>query len=170
MPRVYKAVQSAKLRVGGRGWMKAKDASGAEKTVGAFSWVDAMECAYDLGEGEDFRVVSLFSWDASEDGGRYDGAFATSFEVSDAKRALVVAAWGRNKTLVRTADGRNLLAELSGGAPPPPCGSGQRVPSRWRKTSAACQEWGVARERAAWPAGTTPASSSPRVQPGWAVT
>ena len=82
--------------------MKAKDASGAEKTVGAFSWVDAMECAYDLGEGEDFRVVSLFSWDASEDGGRYDGSFATSFEVSDAKRALVVAAWGRRRWNVET--------------------------------------------------------------------
>ena len=36
---------------------------------------------------------------------------------------LVVASWGRNKTLVRTADGRLLLAELSGGAKPPPCGT-----------------------------------------------
>ena len=71
--------------------MKGKDASGVEKTVGVFSWVDAMECAYELGEGEDFRVVSYFSWEASEGGGRYDGAFATSFEVTDAGRALVVA-------------------------------------------------------------------------------
>ena len=94
MPKVYKAVQSAKLRVGGFDWAKAKDASGAEKTVGVFSWVDAMECAYELGEGEDFRVVSFSGWDASECGGRYDGAFATSFGALDAKRALVVAAWG----------------------------------------------------------------------------
>ena len=102
MPKVYKAVQSAKLRVGGRDWVKAKDESGAEKTVGVVSWVDAMECAYDLGEGEDFRVVTYFGWEASEDGGRYDGAFATSFEVSDAKRALVVAAWGRRRWNIET--------------------------------------------------------------------
>ena len=38
-------------------------------------------------------------------------------------RGTVVASWGRNKTLVRTADGRMILAELSGGAAPPPCGA-----------------------------------------------
>ena len=102
MPKVYKAVQSAKRRVGGFDWVKAKDASGAEKTVGVVSWVDAMECAYELGEGEDFRVVTFFSWDDSEDGGAYSGAFATSFEAGDAKRALVVAAWGRRRWNVET--------------------------------------------------------------------
>ena len=102
MPKVYKAVQSAKRRVGGFDWVKAKDASGAGKTVGVVSWVDAVECAYELGEGEDFRVVSFFSWEESEDGGRYDGAFATSFEAGDAKRALVVAAWGRRRWNVET--------------------------------------------------------------------
>ena len=102
MPKVYKAVQSAKLRVGGFDWAKAKDASGAEKTVGVFSWVDAMECAYDLGEGEDFRVVSFSGWDASECGGRYAGSFATSFGALDANRALVVAAWGRRRWNVET--------------------------------------------------------------------
>ena len=60
------------------------------------------ECAYELGEGEDFRVVSFFSWEEYEDGGRYDGAFATSFEVADVKRALVVAAWGRRRWNVET--------------------------------------------------------------------
>ena len=102
MPKVYRAVQSAKLRVGGSDWVKAKDASGAGKTVGVVSWVDAVECAYELGEGEDFRVVSFFSWEESEDGGRYDGAFATSFEVADVKRALVVAAWGRRRWNIET--------------------------------------------------------------------
>ena len=102
MPKVYKAVQSAKRRVGGFDWLKAKDASGAEKTVGVVSWVDAKECAYELGEGEEFRVVTLFSWEASEDGGAYSGAFATSFEVTDAKRALVVAAWGRRRWNIET--------------------------------------------------------------------
>ena len=102
MPKVYKAVQSAKRRVGGFDWVKAKDASGAGKTVGVVSWVDAMECAYELGEGEDFRVVTFLSWDDSEDGGAYSGAFATSFEAGDAKRALVVAAWGRRRWNVET--------------------------------------------------------------------
>ena len=101
-PKVYKAVQSAKLRVGGLDWAKAKDASGAEKTVGVVSWVDATECAYELGEGEDFRVVTFFGWDASEDGGRYDGAFVTSFGVADAKRVLAVAARGRRRWNIET--------------------------------------------------------------------
>ena len=60
------------------------------------------ELDHDLGEGEDFRVVSFFSWEESEDGGRYDGAFATSFEVADVKRALVVAAWGRRRWNIET--------------------------------------------------------------------
>ena len=102
MPKVYEAVQSAKRRVGGFDWVKAKDGPGAERTVGVVSWVDAKECAYELGEGEDFRVVTFSSWDASEDGGAYGGAFATSFEVADAKRALVVAAWGRRRWNIET--------------------------------------------------------------------
>ena len=57
------------------------------------------------------RIITPWGWnipllteavEASEDGGRYDGAFATSFEVSDAKRALVVAAWGRRRWNVET--------------------------------------------------------------------
>lgn len=97
MPAVYRAAQSAKLRAGGRDWVRARGPSGEAKAVGVVSWVDAMECAYDLGDGEDFRVVSLFGWAASESGGRYGGAFATSFAVSDARRALAVAAWGRRR-------------------------------------------------------------------------
>lgn len=97
MPKVYEAVQAAKLRVGGLDWVKAKDATGKDKYVGVVSWVDAMECEYDLGIGEDFRVVTFLSWDATEDGGAYNGAFATSFEVTDAKRALIVSAWGRRR-------------------------------------------------------------------------
>ena len=38
-------------------------------------------------------------------------------------RGAVVASWGRNRTLVRTADGRTILAELGGGAAPPPAGA-----------------------------------------------
>ena len=72
-------------------------AYGAERTVGVVSWVDARECAYELGDGEDFRVVTYFTWERTEDAGAYFGAFATSFEVADAKRALEVAAWGRRR-------------------------------------------------------------------------
>ena len=38
-------------------------------------------------------------------------------------RGRLVAAWGRGELLVRTADGRVVLAELTGGASPPPCGA-----------------------------------------------
>ena len=34
----------------------AKGQDGAERTVGVVSWVDARECAYELGEGGEFRV------------------------------------------------------------------------------------------------------------------
>ena len=97
MPKVYEAVQSAKRRVGRFGWVKAKGPDGAQRTVGVVSWVDARECAYELGEGEDFRVVTYFAWVCTADAGAYSGAFATSFEVTDAKRALEVAAWGRRR-------------------------------------------------------------------------
>ena len=97
MPKVYKAVQSAKRRVGKFDWVKAKGPDGAERPVGVVSWVDARECAYELGEGEDFRVVTYFTWGRTEDAGAYSGAFATSFEVADAKRARDVAAWGRRR-------------------------------------------------------------------------
>ena len=102
MPKVYEAVQSAKRRAGKWDCVRAKGLDGAERAAGVVSWVDAMECAYELGEGEDFRVVTYCSWDASEDGGPYNGAFATSFGVADAKRALVVAAWGRRRWNVET--------------------------------------------------------------------
>ena len=97
MPKAYGAVQSAKRRVGKCAWVKAKGSDGAERTVGVVSWVDARECAYELGDGEDFRVVTYFTWERTEDAGAYFGAFATSFEVTDAKRALEVAAWGRRR-------------------------------------------------------------------------
>ena len=97
MPKAYGAVQSAKRRVGKCAWVKAKGSDGAERTVGVVSWVDARECAYELGDGEDFRVVTYFTWERTEDAGAYFGAFATSFEVADAKRALEVAAWGRRR-------------------------------------------------------------------------
>ena len=97
MPKVYAAVQSEKRRTGGFDWVGAKDPDGRELTVGVVSWVDARECAYELGEGEDFRVVTFFSWDPSEEGGPYCGAFATSLEVTGARRALEVAAWGRRR-------------------------------------------------------------------------
>ena len=42
-------------------------------------------------------VVTYFSWDATDGCGAYCGAFATSFEVTDARRALDVAAWGRRR-------------------------------------------------------------------------
>ena len=69
----------------------------SEGAVGVVSWVDARECAYELGDGEDFRVVTYFTWERTEDAGAYSGAFATSFEVADVKRALVFAAWGRRR-------------------------------------------------------------------------
>lgn len=95
MPKVYEAVQSAKRRAGKCDWVKARDADGKERTCGVVSWVDGRETAYELGDGVDFRVVSYFCWDSSE--GRYDGSFATSFEVGDVSRALAVAAWGRRR-------------------------------------------------------------------------
>ena len=61
-----------------------------------------MECAYELGDGEDFRVVTYFSWDATEDGGAYSGCFATSFEVTEETRALNIAAWGRRRWNIET--------------------------------------------------------------------
>ena len=97
MPKVYGAVQAAKRRVGRFDWVKAKGPDGALRTVGIVSWVDARDCAYELGDGEDFRVVTYFTWERTEDAGAYSGAFATSFEVTDAKRALEVAAWGRRR-------------------------------------------------------------------------
>ena len=97
MPKVHEAVQSAKRRVGKWEWVKTKEPDGAERTVGVVSWVDARECAYELGDGEDFRVVTHFTWDGTENAGAYSGAFATSFEVTDAERAAEVAAWGRRR-------------------------------------------------------------------------
>jgi hypothetical protein len=97
MPKVYRAVQSAKRRVGKFDWVKTKDQDGAESAAGVVSWVDARECAYELGDGEDFRVVTYFAWERTEDAGAYSGAFATSFEVADAKRALEFVAWGRRR-------------------------------------------------------------------------
>ena len=102
MPKVYRAVQSAKRRFGKFDWVKAKGRDGAESAVGVVSWVDARECAYELGDGEDFRVVTYFAWERTEDAGAYSGAFATSFEVADVKRALVVAAWGRRRWNIET--------------------------------------------------------------------
>ena len=61
-----------------------------------------MECAYELGDGEDFRVVTYFSWGATEDGGAYSGCFATSFEVTEETRALNIAAWGRRRWNIET--------------------------------------------------------------------
>ena len=95
MPKVYAAVQAAKLRVGKSDWVRATDADGKERKCGVVSWVDGRETAYELGEGVDFRVVSYSCWDGAE--GRYNGAFATSFEVGDVSRALAVAAWGRRR-------------------------------------------------------------------------
>jgi len=95
MPKVYAAVQAAKLRVGKSDWVNAKDEDGGERTCGVVSWVDGREISYDEGEGVDFHVVSYFCWDPEL--GRYDGAFATSFEVRDVVRALEVVAWGRRR-------------------------------------------------------------------------
>lgn len=92
MPKVYAAVQKAKLRVGGSGWLKAGEGG---RVCGVVSWVDGRETACELGEGVDFRVVTHFCRDGRE--GRYSGAFATSFEVKDVSRALAVAAWGRRR-------------------------------------------------------------------------
>ena len=111
MPKVYRAVQLAKQRTRSFSWMTAKNASGGEKTVGVVSWVNAMECAYELGDGEDFRVVTYFSWDATEDGGAYSGCFATSFEVTEETRALNIAAWGRRRWNIETG----FLVEKHGG-------------------------------------------------------
>lgn len=95
MPRVYRAIQNAKRRSGGSDWLKVSDPEGKERTVGVVSWVDGRDIAYEEGEGVDFRVVSYFCWDSGE--GRYEGSFATSFEVKDLKRALGVVAWGRRR-------------------------------------------------------------------------
>ena len=95
MPKVYADIQSAKRRCGKYDWLKMKDAAGGEKTVGVVSWVDGREIAYENGEGVDFRVVSYCCWDSAE--GRYDGSFATSFEVKELNRALEIAAWGRRR-------------------------------------------------------------------------
>ena len=102
MPKVYRAVQLAKQRTRSFSWMTAKNASGGAKTAGIVSWVNAMECAYELGDGEDFRVVTYFSWGATEDGGAYSGCFATSFEVTEETRALNIAAWGRRRWNIET--------------------------------------------------------------------
>ena len=60
MPKVYAAVQAAKLRVGKSDWGRAADADGKERKCGVVSWADGRETAYELGEGVDFRVVSYF--------------------------------------------------------------------------------------------------------------
>ena len=93
MPKVYAAIQEAKLRVGRSDWVKSGDGGG--RTCGVVSWVDGRKIDYELGEGVDFRVVSYFCWDLRE--GHYDGAFATSFEVNDSAAALGIVAWGRRR-------------------------------------------------------------------------
>ena len=95
MPKVYADIQSAKRRCGKYDWLKAKDAGDGGKYVGVVAWVDGRETAYENGEGVDFRVVSYFCWDSTE--GRYNGSFATSFEVNDLKHALEIASWGRRR-------------------------------------------------------------------------
>ncbi len=54
---------------------------------------------------------------------RYVSPSAVSGRGRRTARGRVAATWGRNKALVRTADGRGILAELSGGAATPPCGA-----------------------------------------------
>ena len=54
---------------------------------------------------------------------RYVSPSAVSGRGRRTARGRVAATWGRNKALVRTADGRGILAELSGGAAAPPCGA-----------------------------------------------
>lgn len=95
MPKVYEAVQKAKRRSGRFDWVNVAGEGEEERPVGVVSWVDGMDIAFDEGEGVDFRVVSYFCWDSRE--GRYSGSFATSFDVSDVRRALSVAAWGRRR-------------------------------------------------------------------------
>ena len=93
MPKVYAAVQEAKLRVGRSDWVRS---GGAERrTCGVVSWLDGLEIGLEYGEGVDFRVVTYFCWDLRE--GRYDGAFVTSFEVNDSDAALGIVACGRRR-------------------------------------------------------------------------
>lgn len=93
MPKVYAAVQEAKLRVGRSDWVRSGD--GERRTCGVVSWTDGLEIGLEYGEGVDFRVVTYFCWDLRE--GRYDGAFATSFEVNDHDAALGIVACGRRR-------------------------------------------------------------------------
>ena len=93
MPKVYAAVQEAKLRVGRSDWVMSGDGEG--RTCGVVSWLDGLEIDLEYGEGVDFRVVTYFCWDLRE--GRYDGAFVTSFEVNDSDAALGIVACGRRR-------------------------------------------------------------------------
>ena len=93
MPKVYAAVQEAKLRVGRSDWVRSGD--GERRTCGVVSWTDGLEIGLEYGEGVDFRVVTYFCWDLRE--GRYDGAFVTSFEVNDSDAALGIVACGRRR-------------------------------------------------------------------------
>ena len=54
---------------------------------------------------------------------RYVSPSAVSGRGRRTARGRLAAAWGRNKALVRTADGRGILVELSGGSSAPPCGA-----------------------------------------------
>ena len=93
MPKVYAAVQEAKLRIGKSDWVRSGGEE--ERTCGVVSWVDGREIDLEYGEGVDFRVVTYFCWDSRE--GRYSGAFVTSFEVKDSGAALGIVACGRRR-------------------------------------------------------------------------
>lgn len=95
MPKVWEEVCSAQRRVGESAFVEIPDEDGRMCPVGLVAWVDARETAYENGTGHDFRVLKYSCWSA--DGGRYNGAFVTSLEVRDARRALEVVNWGRRR-------------------------------------------------------------------------
>ena len=95
MPKVYEAAHSVMARSGGAERIVRKDEDGRDLFCGEKRWCDVRECEYELGERLDFRVVRYEQWYPFDEA--YFGEFATSFEVTDARRALEVVAWGRRR-------------------------------------------------------------------------
>ena len=95
MPKVWEDVCSAQRRVGEKSFVEIPGEEGKPFPVGVVAWVDGREAAYENGTGHDFRVVKYFCWDVGK--GKYNGAFVTSLEVRDARRALEVVSLGRRR-------------------------------------------------------------------------
>lgn len=95
MPKVHDAVRSVTARSGGVERIMRKDEGGNDLHCGEIRWCDARECEYELDKRLDFRVVRYEQWYPFDEA--YSGEFATSFEVTDARRAREVAAWGRRR-------------------------------------------------------------------------